>query len=369
MPSSSTLIINLDAIETNIHRFKQKGRVIAMVKANAYGIGALALTPHLIEFGVSMLGVAHVSEAVALRNAGIEIPIFVVSAPPFEAAEVAHYHLEPAVSTLEEIEALSLAAKEVIPVHLHIDTGMNRFGAPPEEALALSRAIHHASNLLLVGLMTHFTSAELPEMDAYTNEQISLFKNVVDALDTSPRWIHAANSPGIRFTLPFCNLVRVGISLFESALTLESHLSYVSQAKKGETVGYHCAYKVERDMTIGVIPFGYHDGLHRHYKEKGYVLIHGKQAPMIGNICMDFMMVDLSAIPEAQVGDRVTIFDQNLPPETVASWGNTDVRELLASIGPRTQRILTRNSHEQRVRSPICQIEENPPSGQHLLPA
>ncbi len=370
MQSSSILTIDLDAIASNVCRFKQKGRIMAMVKANAYGTGAIQLIPYLKEFGVSILGVSHVNEGIALREAGIEMPIFVVSAPPHEASLAAKYRLEPAVSSIEEAAALNkAAAKETIPVHLHVDTGMNRFGVSPENALGLAKAIQEAPRLRLEGVMTHFTSADLPEMDPYTQRQISLFKQVVDSLNPRPLWIHAANGPGIRFPLPFCNLIRVGAPLFESALTLETRLSFVSYAKKGETVGYHCAYTLKKNTPIGVIPFGYYDGLHRHYKEKGYVLIHGEQAPMIGNICMDFMMVDLSRIPEAKAGDRVVIFDQSLLPETVAGWGKTDIRELLVSIGPRTERIFIRRKDEQRLQSPIRPIEKNSPSGEHLLPA
>lgn len=370
MPSSSVLKIDLDAIESNIRRMKQIGRVMAMVKANAYGMEAIRLIPYLKEFGIEILGVSHVNEGIALREAGIEMPIFVVSAPPFEAAMVAKYRLQPSVSSIEEALALDRTAEETIPVHLHVDTGMNRFGIAPEKALGLAKAIRELPHLHLEGVMTHFTSADLSEKDAYTLRQISLFKEVIDSLDPLPRWIHAANGPGMRFSLPFCNLIRAGVPIFDAALTLESHLSFITHAKKGETVGYHCAYSVKRNMPIGVIPFGYYDGLHRHYKEKGYVLVHGKRAPMIGNICMDFMMVDLSAVPEAKIGDPVIIFNQtDLRPETVAAWGNTDVRELLSSIGPRTERVFIRKRYEQRLPSPICPIEENSPLGEHLLPA
>lgn len=319
-----------------------------MIKANAYGIDAIRLAPYLIQFGVKLLGVSHVNEGIALRHAGIDFPIFVVSAPPFEADKVAKYHLQPAVSSREEIEALNNAAKEVIPVHLHVNTGMNRFGVVPEEALHLFEAIHKAPRLVLEGVMTHFTSADIPELDSKTYKQITLFKSIVNTLDPLPRWVHAANSQAaVRFSLPFCNLVRIGIALFESALTLESHLCFIRTPKLHETVGYHGTHKIQHPhMRMGVVPFGYYDGLHRHYKEKGYVLIHGKRAPMIGNICMDFMMIDLTEIPEAHIGDPITIFNENLPPKTVACWGNTDIRELLVNIGPRTQRNFINDEQE-----------------------
>lgn len=339
MPSSSTLKIDLAVIEDTIRRFAQYGELMPMIKANAYGVGATLIAPYLQAWGIPIVGVSQVNEAIALRKAGIDIPIFVLSAPPFEAKEVVQYRLQPAVNSFEEAAALNQAAHEKLPVHVNVNTGMNRFGVATDQAIALAQAIREAPRLELEGIMTHFAAADLPEMDAFTHQQISQFKSIVDSLDPPPRWVHAANGPGVRFSLPFCNLIRIGVPLFESALTLETHLSFIHEAKKGQTVGYHRTYPVKQDMPIGVIPFGYYDGLHRHYKEKGYVRIHGKKAPMIGNICMDFLMVDLTLIPEAKVGDVVTIFDQDLPPQTVASWGNTDVRELLVSIGPRTKRL------------------------------
>ncbi len=375
MPSSSTLTIDLESIRSNINTFTQKGEVMAMVKADAYGTGALALIPHLKAFGVCILGVSHVNEAIHLRESGVEMPIFVISAPPFEAESVAKYRLQPAVSSFQEAKALNASAFETIPVHLQINTGMNRFGVEPEEALALAEWIHNSPHLRLEGVMTHFSSADIPDFDPFTAEQIKRFKSIVDRLNPRPRWIHAANGPAaIRFSIPFCNLLRVGVSLFgygfesnlKPALTFETHIAYIADRKKGETVGYKRGYLIEREkMRIGILPVGYFDGLHRHYKEKGYVRIHGKNAPMIGNICMDFMMVDLTEIPEAHVGDKATLFDQYLSPETVACWGNTDVREFLVSIGSRTERIYD----EQGLPRAICPIEEDSSARQHLLPA
>lgn len=379
MPSSSTLKIDLDAIEHNIRYFSQKGDVMAMIKANAYGTDAIKLAPFLQSCGVAMLGVAHVNEGIALREAGIEMPIFVISSPPFEALKAAQYHLQPAVSSFEEMEALNNAADEILSVHLSVNTGMNRFGAKPEVAIELAKAIKNAPHLHLEGVMTHFASAELPEYDSFSYKQISLLETVINALDSPPRWIHIANGAGaIRFNIPFCNLLRIGVGLFgydreknlRPALTFESHLSFISAPEKGESIGYSRAFWIDRDhMRVGIIPIGYCDGLHRHYKEKGYVIICGKQAPMIGNICMDFMMVDITNIPEAKVGDRVVIFDSGLSPAKVAQWGNTDVRELLVNIGSRTKRIFTREKYEKCLSRPIETIEENSPPTEHLLPA
>lgn len=355
MSNSSTLYIDLDALEHNVNRLSKNYSIMAMVKANAYGTDAVTISSYLKKFGVPMLGVAQVQEAVVLRKAGIDLPIFVLSAPPFEAKTIVKYNLQPAVSSFEEADALKAAAKDKLHVHLHVNTGMYRFGIDCEKAIELSKYIQQTDSLHLEGIMTHFTSSDSPEMDCITKEQALSFKKVVDSIEPRPRWIHAANSYGsVRFSLPFCNMTRVGIGLFgycsdgnffnydlKPALTLQSKLVFIDTPKKGDSVGYYGAYKVAKsNMRIGVVSFGYHDGLHCHYKEKGYVLINNKKAHMIGNICMDFIMVDLSEIPEARVGDTVTLFDSYLRPETVAAWGESSVKEFLSNIGGRTQRVL-----------------------------
>lgn len=358
MRDSSTLTIDLNVIERNIAHFAKTHTVCAMVKANAYGMGALALIPHLERFSVTYLGVSHTSEGIALREAGIEMPILVISAPPFEAEQIAQYNLEPAVSSLEEIEVLE-KTQTPINVHLNINTGMNRFGVKPEAAHTLIDKIDAAPHLHLEGMMTHFLGADRPDLDATTEAQLKTFH---ETLKKKPRWIHAANGPAaVRFAHPCCNLVRIGLPLFTDALTLTSHLNFIGHAHPGETIGYNATTRVNKPTRYGVIPVGYYDGYHRHFNT-GYVLIDGAKAPILGHICMDFMMVDLTTIPTAKVGDPVTLFDAQLSPETVASWGNTDVRELLVSIGPRTKREYT---YEQTARV----IEENPPPREHLLPS
>ncbi|MCH9627015.1 MAG: Alanine racemase [Chlamydiales bacterium] len=381
MPSSSVLKIDLDAIEQNVKLFAEKGALMAMVKANGNGTGAIHLAPYLKKFGVTLLGVAHVQEGVTLRKAGIDMPIFVLSVPPFEAKLAARYKLEPAVSTLEEIEALNQVATNVIPVHLNINTGLNRFGAEPKATSLLVEAIQKAAHLHLEGVMTHFAASDQAKLDSFTEQQIACFKACVQSIQPPPRWIHAANSAAaLRFALPFCNLSRIGVGLFgygvappfRPALSFESHLCAIRYPKKGETIGYQRHYTVPHEkMRFGVIPVGYHDGMHRHYKEKGHVLIQGKKAPRVGAICMDFMFVDLTTIPKAEVGDRATLFGPDLSPETVAQWGNTDVREVLTSIGPRTERLFISNDreeNEQRLPDPADTIQKESPSREYLLP-
>jgi len=356
MQSSSRLTVDITVIHNNLKKLVTAfDQVMVMVKANAYGTDPVLLYKylHLDKWkNIPFIGVSHVWEGICLREAGITTPIFVISAPPYEAETVVIHQLTAAVSTLEEVEALNAAGKKhakMLPVHLHLNTGMNRFGTTFNEGKILYDAIQKATHLHLEGIMTHFAAADLPSFDAFTLSQIEQFKAFLDSLPTLPRWIHAANSGGaVRFPLPFCNLVRIGLGLMgygvclegvEPALRLSTKLASICEREKGESVSYNRSYTLTQGKEkIGVIPVGYHDGFHRSLSGKGYVLIREKKAPMIGLVCMDFMMINLTHIPEAQVGDEVTLFGKDLSPEKISQWGNTDVRELLVSLPDRVQR-------------------------------
>ncbi len=337
MSSYNTLTINLAAIEQNIGSL---GPIIPMVKGNAHGTDPIILSSFLqTQENVRFLGVAHLQEAIHLRNAGIEIPILLLSFLPHEAALIAKYNITPVVDTIEKVMALENAGVEA--VHLHLDTGMHRFGVSLQEAPLLLHRIRN-SNLELEGVMTHFASSELhPE---FTREQTELFERFVTTLQPKPRWIHAASSFALkRFSLPFCNLSRIGLSLFTPTPVLEltSTLIGIKSLSKGDSVGYNRQFIAKDDMRIAIVPIGYHDGWHLSYSEKAYVLIHGKKAPMIGRICMDFMMVDITHIPEAKIADSLLLFGKELPFEQLAQTFDTNPRQLICSLGPRIERKFT----------------------------
>lgn len=365
MPGCSYLTIDLDVIRKNVQKLTSKcGALMGMVKGNGYGTDAVLLSKFLQNCGLSFLGVSHTTEAIHLRENGVTHPIFVISVPPFEAKKIVDYQLTAALSTFEEAEALNEEGEKqqkTLPVHLHLNTGMNRFGAALNEGMALYQYLQQAPFLNFEGVMTHFAAANSIAYDPFTLKQISLFKRFVGSLPETPRWIHAANTPGaVRFSLPFCNLARVGLELLNGALSLTSHLHAIHWVKKGESVGYLRAHTIEKEsLRVGVIPFGYCDGFHRSIIGKGYVLIHGKKAPMIGSLFMDFMMVDLSEIPEAELGDQVTLFNRELPLETIAEWENTDVREILVRLSPRIERKWKNEQKPITLPSSVCSIEEN----------
>jgi len=374
-------LINLATIESNLKLIRQKlpaeTRVMIMVKAFAYGTEDVQMAKFLSMCQIDILGVSYIDEAISLRRAGINQSLFSLNASIFEIPKIILWNIEIGVGDLKFISALikeTNAQKKSVKVHLHVDTGMNRFGCRTEDALELAQLIHAAPFVHLEGIMTHFACAEDPAHDSFTHQQIKKFDQVIAQLIENGipiPWKHAANSSGMaRFTLPQYNMVRIGLALYglcsspavDQALKLKLALSLVSRlvginlCKEGETISYGRNYVVEKPLQrIGVLPIGYFDGLHRTYSGKGWVLVHGQKAPMVGNICMDFMMIDLTHIPEAEVGDPVLIFGEDehgnyLSPEELAAQGDSIVHELVTCIGPRIPRIFIHEeslSHKQ----------------------
>lgn len=363
-------LINLAAIEANIgtirNKIGPKTRIMVMVKALAYGTNDIRMSQFLATCGVDIFGVSYLDEGIALKRAGISQAIFVINAALHEAAKAVKWDLEIGVGEKELISALAIEAarkNKKVKVHLHVDTGMSRFGCRPEEALELAKQIVNSPSLILEGIMTHFASADDPASDAFTLEQADCLEKVIQQLGaagiTAP-WRHAANSSAtLRFDFPQFNMVRIGLAVYglypskaaEQALQLQLAISLVSRivgintCRAGETISYGRSYVVERDLQrIAVLPIGYFDGLHRHHSEKHTVTIRGHHAPMVGRICMDFMMVDITDIPSAAIGDSVLIFGEDeyghyQSPEDFAESGNTIVYELITCLGPRIERI------------------------------
>lgn len=376
--ATNQCFINLAAIQANIQMIRHKAgpntRIMVMVKAFAYGTDEVRIGKFLSTCGVDILGVSYVEEGVVLKRAGVTQSIFVINAPIYEVAKVVKWELEVGVSEKDFIVALaSEAAKQnkKIKVHLHIDTGMSRLGCRPEEALQLAQCIKDCPSLILEGLMTHFACSDNPADDSFTLGQSQNFDEVVQTLKEhgiEARWNHAANSSAVmRFKFPQYNMVRIGLAAYglycseasrkamdlRLALTLVSRIVGINICKTGDTISYGRSYRVERDkQKIAVLPIGYFDGLHRNYSGKGYVIIRGQKATMVGNICMDFMMVDVTDIQNVSIGDSVLIFGEDeygqyLPPENLALQGDSIVHELITCLGPRIQRIFVNEEANQ----------------------
>lgn len=371
-------LINLAAIEANITAIRKKlppkTRIMIIVKALAYGTNDIRMSKFLATSGIDILGVSYIDEGVALKRAGVTQSIFAINAAIYEAAKVVKWDLEVGVSGKELIEALAHEAEKhhkKVKVHLHIDTGMSRFGCRPEEALELAQYIHSFPSLILEGLMTHFACADDPTNDAFTIAQAKCFEEIINSIrdvGIDIPWCHAANSSAVmRFDFPNFNMVRVGLAAYglypseatrqamdlRLALSLVSRIVGINTCRAGETISYGRSYTVQRDQQrIAVLPIGYFDGLHRTYSGKGSVIIRGKTAPMVGKICMDFLMVDITDIPNATIGDSVLIFGEDehgnyLSPEELATSGDSIIYELITCLGPRIQRIFIHEEADQ----------------------
>lgn len=377
-PSTNQCLINLAAVEANITTIRKalhpNTRMMVMVKAFAYGMDDVRMAKFLESCGIDILGVSYVDEGITLKRAGINQAIFTVNAAPYEAAKVVKWGLEVGVSDAGLIEALAEEASHQgkrVKLHLHVNTGMGRFGCQPDEAVTLAQIIQNSPHLELEGVMTHFACADDPAEDAFTTAQIRCFDNVLAKLKAhslKPCYSHAANSSAaVRFSSTPYNMVRIGLAIYglysseatrqalelRLALSLKSRIVGLTVCKKGESVSYGRRYVVEREQQkIAVLPIGYFDGLHRHYSGKCHVLIRGQKCPMVGTICMDYMMVDVTDIPNAAVGDPVLIFGEDdfghyLSPEEFASNGNSIVYELITCLGPRIPRIFVHEEARQ----------------------
>lgn len=376
--ANNQCIINLAAIQANLalirKRLPEQTRIMVIVKALAYGTDDVRMAKFLANCGIDILGVSYIDEGVALRRAGVRQAIFSINAAPYEVSKVVKWNLEVGVSDPQFITTLAQEAAKhqaCIKVHLHVNTGMGRFGCRPEEAVQIAQQIRSFPSLELEGVMTHFACAEDPQEDDFTWQQIRCFDQVIREIEEQGiivKWKHAANSSGsLRFHLPQYNMVRLGLAAYglyvseaaKKALDLRLSLSLTSRivginiCKKGETVSYGRRYCVTRDLQkIAVLPIGYFDGLHRNYSGKAHVLIRGQKAPMVGNICMDYMMVDVTDIPEVAVGDKVLIFGEDefgyyLSPEELANRGDSIIHELITCLGPRIQRIFVYEEGKQ----------------------
>lgn len=364
------LTIDLSAIRKNLTVLRdllpKTGRIMPMMKASAYGTNAPKLIAHLKKWGLSIVGVSHVAEGVFLREQGCNLSIFAIHAAAFEIPYIVENDLEVAVSDFAFCQQLDVQAtlmKKKIKVHLHVNTGMHRFGCHHEKALELAIKISRLQNIELEGLMTHFVAAESSCFDDYSQDQITCFTNVYETLKKEgidPPWVHGSNSAALlRFNLPFCNMARVGLATFGiytteeekkgaalyPALTLKSCVIDLNECPEGSSVGYARTYIVKKGIEkIAILPIGYHDGIGLKYSGKGYCLIQGTQAPYVGRICMDFMMINVSNVEGVTIGDDALIFGKDqkgheLSVEQVAEFAKTNVRELLVSLGPRVERV------------------------------
>lgn len=356
--------VDLSALVHNLNYFKSKlkpsTRLMVMVKALAYGSGSIEVANLLQYHKVDYLGVAYADEGVELRKNNIRTPIMVMNPTEEGFHAMYNFNLEPELYSFSILRAfISFLNGRSWNVHIKIDTGMNRLGFEEFEVPELIQLLTEHPNIHITSIFTHLSGSDEAALDSFSRQQIKSFttaaEQISQAIGYSPI-LHALNTPGIlRFPEFQFNMVRLGIGLYGVDPTTDRHtlkpvnalktlISQIRTVKAGETVGYGRKGKAIQDMQVGTIAIGYADGYNRAFSQGvGEVLVNGKKAPVIGNVCMDMTMIDLSGI-EAKEGDEVIIFGAGLPVDELAGKINTIPYEILTNTSERVKRVFVTES-------------------------
>jgi alanine racemase len=378
--SASTLIpdrrptwaeVDLDALAANFHIVKDKVgpdvNVMAVVKANAYGHGAVECARRLEREGADWFGVALPEEGIELRNAAIDKPILCLAGFWGEQATACLQHeLVPVVYRLDMIEAFDRAARErgvIADVHVKIDTGMGRLGVRFDEVADFADALKQFKNIRADGFMTHFAAADEPSCGPLTNDQIHRFERAVAAFREhgfDPAYQHLANSAAVfGQKSAWGNLVRPGGVLYglwrdilapedrnvklRPVMSLHSRISLLKWVPQGETVGYGCTFEASRKTLVATIPIGYDDGYMRALSNRGHAIIRGVYATVIGRISMDLTLIDVTNVPGVHTEDEVTFMgaegELSISAEELAKTAGTLSYEITCGISERVPRV------------------------------
>jgi len=367
--------IDLNAIAHNIQAIRRKVgggvKIMAVVKADGYGHGATEVAKVALQSGAEWLGVAIPEEGIELRSSGIEAPILVLGlTPPHEVREIITHDLSQTVSTTELAEALSTEAQQlgkVAKVHVKVDTGMSRIGVPPEDAVNFVKQLSQLKAVEIEGIFTHFSvsdSIDDSKDRKFTESQIGKFKQVIARLEDNEIQIpikHAANSAGVlNFPSSYFDMVRPGIMMYglyysreaavaenlQPAMSFKTAIIHLKTVPPETSISYGRTFITEKESIIATLPVGYADGYNRLLSNKGEVLVKGRRAPIVGRVCMDMTMIDVSHLPEVKMGDEVVLFgqqgDAEIPMDEIADKTNTIINEVACSIGKRVPRVYLR---------------------------
>ncbi len=363
--------IDISALKHNFNILKAKAsnsKIMAVVKADGYGHSACDIAPVLENEGADCFAVSNIEEALSLRNCGIKKPILILGYTPVNYVKtLQEYDISQCVYSKEYAKELSAVAKAEnvsIKIHIKLDTGMSRLGfdCRSENLCGISEAIESASlyGFVLDGVFTHFAVADRTNAleDGFTDAQYGRFCKAVEAIKAaglSPTVCHCCNSAGFLIdTDKHLSMSRIGISLyglkpssdlellddFIPVMTVKSVISLVKEINKGDTVNYGRTFKANQTMRIATISAGYADGYPRLLSNKGYVLINGQKAPIVGKVCMDQMCVDVTDIYDAKMGDEVILFGKELSVDFLADLVGTINYEIVCGISPRVPRII-----------------------------
>ena len=365
--------IDLQAFRHNFQNLRNyispQTRIMAIVKADAYGHGALPCARIAVESGADYLGAGVIEEGIEFRQSGLDTPILILgSIFPDEAEDLIRHDLATIVCTLPLAQALAKEAgkqNKTASVHIKVDTGMNRLGVLPNNLPELLNQIRNLPNLKIEGVSTHFASADDEDL-SITQAQLKKFQAALACFKQDDRpLIHCSNTSALfKFPESHFDMVRPGLILygalpspslqtvlnekknlspFQPVMQWKSQIILVKSLAKGQPVSYSGSFTTQRDSLIATLPIGYADGLHRSLSNKMDVLIRGKRAPQIGNICMDMTLIDVTQIQDVQAGDEVVLFgkqeSQTITVDEMATKGGTIPYEILCNVGKRVPRI------------------------------
>ncbi|MBN1198681.1 MAG: alanine racemase [Bacteroidales bacterium] len=367
----TVLEINLDALVYNLNFFRAKlkpeVRTMAMVKAFSYGSGSFEIANLLQFHQVDYLAVAYADEGVELRKAGITMPIMVMSAEEQSMDNLLTWNLEPEIYSFrilgvfeEAMKRNEISPKETVRIHIKLDTGMHRLGFCDADLGRLTERLNRNPQIRVRSIFSHLAASEDPSHDVFTHLQFERFLEMsgrITGMLDYPVMLHILNSAGIsRFPEMQLNMVRLGIGLYgigynqeeqnnlRNVSRLRTVITQIKQVRKGETVGYNRKGVAERDTVIALVPIGYADGLNRRLGNGiGKMHIQGQPVPLMGNVCMDLCMLDITSLVQAgmkvEEGDEVVVFGDALPVYSLAEMLQTIPYEIMASISRRVKRI------------------------------
>jgi alanine racemase len=358
----TTLEIDLRALTHNFNYLKSKlqpqTKFLAVVKAFAYGSDSIAVAKQLEALNVDYFAVAYAKEGVLLRDAGITVPILVLHPQPINFKTIIDRCLEPSIysaKVLDEFIQTAEAAKQnKYPVHIKFNTGLNRLGFRPGSVDTIISKLESTSAIIVKSIFSHLAASEDLNERTFTSQQISDFKSIAKNFEAKAGykpWLHLCNTSGvINYPEAHLDMVRCGIGLygFGNAVKedkvlipiarLKSIISQIHKIEPQETVGYNRAYQANDYEMTATIPIGHADGITRQYgRGKGFVIINGQRAPIIGNVCMDMIMVNVTNI-ECREGDEVIIFDGTYKASDLAESANTISYEVITSVSQRVKR-------------------------------
>lgn len=367
MKNNSTLLtwaqIDLSAIRHNFKILKRNSvEILPVIKADAYGHGMIAVAEELARLGVKIFGVSDLTEGKELRGNGFKNEILLLESPlPALAADIVKFHLIPCVCTMELARALNKEAakcKEKVKVHIKVDTGMGRLGVWHKDAFEFIRLVASFPNLVIDGIFTHFPLSDSdPE---FTGQQLKDFATLLDSLGElkkTIRYVHAANSMGLSgYPNSILNLARPGLMLYglypredlckkiklKPVMSVKTRVLFIKSLEKGRGVSYGHTYVAKKKMKVATLAIGYSDGYFRCLSNKAFVLIHGKRCPVLGNVTMDQIIVDVSHVKTLNIGDQVTVLGtdkkQSITAEQLSAWAGTINYEIVCNLGNRLER-------------------------------